>query len=64
MAQTNRMKAAKKQRKHYQGAVCKKNADHGGLRYTSSGQCVQCSIMAANKRTGEIRAILNSGVTS
>lgn len=27
---------------NYEGGKCSKNKDHGGLRYTSTGQCVKC----------------------
>ena len=58
MPKDARMTAAIAQQKHYRGAPCKKNPDHGRTRYTSSGQCVKCLSVAATARNDKIRGLL------
>ena len=58
-----RMTAAHAGRKRYQGAPCKLDAEHGRERYTSSGQCVKCSVRAANQRAEEMRLLLKASVS-
>ena len=51
-----RQDAAKRGEQKYQGAPCKNG--HAGLRYVSTGQCIDC-MQAANKAyTANIRKLL------
>ncbi len=51
-----RQEAAKRGDQKYQGAACKNG--HAGLRYVSTGQCIDC-MQAANKAyTSNIRKLL------
>ena len=52
----SQMDAAKAQQKRYQGAPCLKG--HPGVRYTSSGQCVECADSHTEARRERIRKLL------
>ena len=52
----NQIEAARAQQKRYQGAPC--NHGHSGVRYTSSGQCVECADAATEARRERIRKLL------
>ena len=53
---TSQMEAARAQQKRYQGAPC--THGHSGVRYTSSGQCVQCADASTEARRERIRKLL------
>ena len=53
---TSQIEAARQQLKHYQGQPCTKG--HPGIRYTSSGQCVECVASATEARRERIRKLL------
>lgn len=56
--ETNRMAAARAREKRYMGAVCPRHPDAGGVRHTSSGSCVHCTIERAAARTRIMRDLL------
>ena len=51
-----RLLAAEKGEKTYQGRQCVSN--HGGLRYTSNGICVECMKAKSNARRDKVRELL------
>lgn len=53
---TNRNDAALAQSIHYQGEPCKRG--HSGLRYTVSGNCVECTKIASANGHERIRKLL------
>lgn len=51
-----RLAAAKRGEIKYQGREC--HAQHGGIRYTSNGICVECMKAKATERQDKIRDLL------
>ena len=54
-----RLSAAKRGEVKYQGRECA--AQHGGIRYTSNGLCVECVKEKSQKRNDRIRNLLRQG---
>ena len=54
-----RLSAAKRGEIKYQGRQCAEN--HGGIRYTSNGLCVDCVKDKSQKRNERIRNLLRQG---
>jgi len=53
---TNRLEAAKLRSLFYQSSPCSKG--HSGLRYTTSGNCVECNRAASLARHELVRKLL------
>ena len=51
-----RISAARAGEKFYQGAACK--SGHTGLRYTSTGKCVECARVQAVDRAAMFKKII------
>lgn len=56
-----RLAAAERGEKTYQGRECHQN--HGGLRYTSNGVCVECMKAKSNERRDRVRELLKRNAT-
>lgn len=52
-----RVEAAKARLKKYQGEPCSRG--HDGVRYTSTGSCVDCAKLATASNNDRIRKLLN-----
>ena len=53
---TKRRDAAEARQRTYLGTPCHRG--HGGLRYTATGNCVECSRYQARERYAEISKLL------